>query len=271
MVLEKNSLSHLVMVTEQDLRAKAICNYLQKNINCHASVVSGIEDAYAVLNIKTNTNTNTKLAVDSVSLENSLVLSSSPCGETDLSEKALSENAIDGHMNDHDHRPITLFLLDVAFLDATDVYKWCREFSDYDDVVFSLFNVANEDDAFELMTVGKIDGVIYKTLGLDEMEKGVSFLLGGHMWLSRGLMARLIGKMRGSSAQFLIDDFKLTRRETQLLKLIGIGVCNGGIAERLFISEYTVRTHIYNIYKKIGVHNREEARVWVKTHFFDKG
>lgn len=54
----------------------------------------------------------------------------------------------------------------------------------------------------------------------------------------------------------------LTDREKQILDRLCKGATNSDIANALFISEHTVRTHIYNIFKKIKVKNRTQAMYW---------
>ena len=44
--------------------------------------------------------------------------------------------------------------------------------------------------------------------------------------------------------------------------MVAVGVKNEEIADRLCISPHTVKTHIYNIFKKIGVPNRLQAALW---------
>ena len=61
------------------------------------------------------------------------------------------------------------------------------------------------------------------------------------------------------------DDKKLvglTKREIQVLKLVAEGMFNRDIAERLEISERTVKNHIANIFKKIQVSDRTQAAVF---------
>ena len=61
------------------------------------------------------------------------------------------------------------------------------------------------------------------------------------------------------------DDLKiesLTRRECEVLKLLAIGMYNKEIGETLNITERTVKNHVSNIFKKIGVSDRTQAAVF---------
>jgi len=58
----------------------------------------------------------------------------------------------------------------------------------------------------------------------------------------------------------------LSRRETQVLQYIVEGKTNKEIASILSIAEQTVKTHVYNIYHKIGVQRRTQAAVWAERN-----
>lgn len=56
-----------------------------------------------------------------------------------------------------------------------------------------------------------------------------------------------------------LDDFPLTQREFQILEFVAAGATNGDVARRLWVTEQTVKFHLRNIYRKLGVSNRTQA------------
>ena len=66
------------------------------------------------------------------------------------------------------------------------------------------------------------------------------------------------------SLEAVADMYELTPREREITKLIYEGKSNSEIAEELFISESTVKTHLYNIFRKAGVKNRIELSCLVR-------
>ncbi len=54
----------------------------------------------------------------------------------------------------------------------------------------------------------------------------------------------------------------LTPRQIEILALVAVGATNEQIADKLCISPQTVKSHLYNIFKKINVPNRVQAALW---------
>jgi len=64
-----------------------------------------------------------------------------------------------------------------------------------------------------------------------------------------------------------VDDTPgLTRRETEILKLVAEGHTNAQLAKMLWVTEQTVKFHLSNVYRKLDVANRTEASRWAQTH-----
>ena len=89
----------------------------------------------------------------------------------------------------------------------------------------------------------------------------------------RGIIERRIKSVISTSPktnlQYLMqaNERQLSRRETEILQLVITGISNKDIAEKLFISIHTVKTHLYNIYKTLKIRNRVEAVSWAqKAH-----
>jgi len=59
---------------------------------------------------------------------------------------------------------------------------------------------------------------------------------------------------------------ELTRRELEILRLVAEGHSNSQLARMLWVTEQTVKFHLSNIYRKLGVGNRTEASRWAQLH-----
>jgi DNA-binding NarL/FixJ family response regulator len=67
----------------------------------------------------------------------------------------------------------------------------------------------------------------------------------------------------------LSADFRLTRREQQVLDALGRGLGRAEIAQELQISRLTVKSHVHNVYRKLAVNNRlEAARILLESKLF---
>jgi LuxR family transcriptional regulator of csgAB operon len=112
------------------------------------------------------------------------------------------------------------------------------------------------------MRVGGGKGFFYETDPLDRFLKGVRAVLEGELWLSREIMTKCILEGTDEPRSSRSGSELLTPRQIQILAQVAIGATNDEIADVLYLSPHTVRTHLYNIFKKINVPNRLQAALW---------
>lgn len=124
----------------------------------------------------------------------------------------------------------------------------------------------------QLIDLKMIDGVLPLTLGLDVFMAAVALIIEGGEHFPSVLISGLRGDRSVAAAHARVpserylagqshnpNHVSLTIRESQVLELIRGGMGNRIIAERLALSENTVKVHVRNIYKKMKVQNRIQA------------
>lgn len=70
----------------------------------------------------------------------------------------------------------------------------------------------------------------------------------------------------GDAAAALPSDGKLSKRQKQLIVMLDEGLANRDIAERLAISEHTVKVHLWRLFRRLGVKSRTQALHFARTH-----
>jgi len=126
----------------------------------------------------------------------------------------------------------------------------------------ALFNV-DQGHGIEEKAVSKgIKGIFYKEDPLEHFQKGIGAIFGGELWVSREVLTKYVMGKTTKNTSPNHDKAVLTSREKEILAMISMGAKNEEIAEKLCISHNTVKTHIYNIFKKIDVPNRLQAALW---------
>jgi DNA-binding NarL/FixJ family response regulator len=96
-------------------------------------------------------------------------------------------------------------------------------------------------------------GYLLKDAPRDELLRAVRAAAAGESVLSPSVASRLVSRVRTPAAG------PLTQREIEVLELVAAGNTNRETAVRLFISEATVKSHLLNLYLKLGVNDRAAA------------
>ena len=105
-------------------------------------------------------------------------------------------------------------------------------------------------------------GYLLKNLEIDKLITALRGVHEGEAALSRSMMIEIMDELsRTGEPDTPASDIisRLTDRELEILREIGTNASNREIARRLFISENTVKHHIYNIMEKLSLPNRREA------------
>ena len=131
-----------------------------------------------------------------------------------------------------------------------------------------LMNVQRDEDLLKEIGTYAIQGIFYASDRFELIERGIQKVLTGDYWMSRELLVKCLEATRegrNGGADCVLPSL-LTTREQEILRLITAGLSNQAVADRLFISPNTVKTHISNIYKKIDSTNRVQAINWATEY-----
>lgn len=131
--------------------------------------------------------------------------------------------------------------------------------------VVVLTTYADDESIFPALRAGAV-GYLTKDASAEEIEAAIRAVHRGQTWLDPTVQARLVsalalgdnepGKQARPPAAL---PGNLTAREAEVLALIGEGLSNREIGERLFLGQATVKTHVNRIFAKIGVQTRAQA------------
>ncbi|MFK8044843.1 MAG: response regulator, partial [Crocinitomicaceae bacterium] len=117
----------------------------------------------------------------------------------------------------------------------------------------------DEQNIFDAIMAGA-SGYLLKDESPAMVHRAIFEALEGGAPMSPLIARKSLSLIRnGVSTQSVEADFKLTKREEEILKHIAQGLTYDQISDRLFISNGTVRKHVENIYRKMKVHNKIEA------------
>ncbi|BEQ16010.1 response regulator transcription factor [Desulfoferula mesophila] len=128
-----------------------------------------------------------------------------------------------------------------------------------------VFNFGQETHSKKWIVNG-VRGVVYAEEKPEIIVKAVMVVSMGHMWFPREAMSKCLSNSWDDKPKQKREEGDLTNREKEVLSLAAEGFSNAAIADKLFISAYTVKVHMQNIYRKIGVPNRVTASIWARKH-----
>lgn len=136
-----------------------------------------------------------------------------------------------------------------------------------EDIPILVITRNNEIEFYQHCLKLGIKGLVSKQNGVDVLYKAIEKVCDGEFWFDRSIMAETIQHMINEK-QSIADNPAvqklngMTDREKQVIELICKGLKNKGIAEKLFITETTVRHHLTSVFNKLEVASRLELVIY---------
>jgi DNA-binding NarL/FixJ family response regulator len=139
--------------------------------------------------------------------------------------------------------------------------------------VVVLTTYADDESVVAALSAGAA-GYLTKDAARDDIRRALEAAAAGQAVLDPSVQAALLkaaqqGLARPPVPQALPDG--LTEREVEVLSLIASGLSNHEIAERLYVAETTVKTHVNRIFAKTGSRDRAQAAVYAHRHGLGDG
>lgn len=140
--------------------------------------------------------------------------------------------------------------------------------------VLILTSFGSWDRVYAALKAGA-SGYVMKDAEPEELEAAIRAVAAGGTYLGPQAHRQLLHHMtedEPTQPAQLTDAEPLTERETEVLTLLARGMSNREIAERLYVSETTVKTHVANILQKLNVSSRTQAALYaMRANLVDEG
>jgi DNA-binding NarL/FixJ family response regulator len=137
-------------------------------------------------------------------------------------------------------------------------------------IAMDLFPV--HEDVVELVKVG-VSGFLLKDATPADFMHTIRAVAGGsHVLppsLTDSLFSQIAREAAGRGSRAVIDAVRLTQREREVIDLIGEGLSNKEIAQRLHIATHTVKSHVHNILEKLALHTRLQIAAFARAEGAD--
>jgi len=166
------------------------------------------------------------------------------------------------------HRPdVVLMDLNMPKMDGIAAARQIKE--EMPECAIVVLTIYNDDEhLFEAIKAGA-SGYVLKDAPPEQTVEAIRAAAGGEGFLHASLVSKVldefsrISRLRAAAKEVFAE---LTRREMEVLELLGEGLRNRESADRLYISEKTVKNHMSSILAKLQVNDRTEAALLAARH-----
>ena len=151
---------------------------------------------------------------------------------------------------------VVLMDLNLPGMSGVECIKKLKE--KYEELLILVLTIFEDNDQIFNSLVAGASGYILKKTPPAELLKAIQDIFNGGAPMSDQVARKVVNTFHNSS-ESAAEKTKLSKRESEILSLLAKGFHDKEIADTLYISFETVRTHLKNIYKKLHVRSRTEA------------
>lgn len=145
------------------------------------------------------------------------------------------------------------------------------------DVPIVMLTISDEDDDLFGAIQAGANGYLLKNVRPEQLFDSLRGVVRGEAPISAAMASRLLEALRMGGllsrqlpVDLAADEMALTRRETEILQFVSMGLSNKEIAARLTITEGTVKNHVHHALEKLHLVNRVQAAAYAVRHGYGR-
>lgn len=183
-------------------------------------------------------------------------------GFSDITVKDVAQNGQEAIQILEKNHSVDLILMDIDMPEMNGIEATALIKQKYPNIKIVMITIYDDDNyIFNAIQAGA-DSYILKETKAEKIYETIHDTLNGGAVMSPSIAMKALQLLKNPpTAHLAIVEYPtiiLSDRETQILEQIAKGLTNKNIAEILFVSPFTVKRHIENIYQKLQAHNRVE-------------
>jgi two-component system, NarL family, response regulator DegU len=153
---------------------------------------------------------------------------------------------------------VILFDVDFHKGDPVEAIKYMREACPGTKIC--ILSIQPQQDLLTRSLLFGVEGYIVKDIAMEDLARALLTIHEGNVYVDPSLAGNLLRRL--NSHRLRNDPSELSERETEVIRLIALGLSNRQISGKLYLSEKTVKNHISRIFSKINVTARTQAAIY---------